>query len=115
MCELLFILQRISVMIMMWGFMSSDVGLTYWGQTVSISVTSIILSNKVYDISFVRLLLRSLKFGIISTWSFSFFFLLLIFNFFVVCSCFVVVVVVVVVLVWFACSFKWNKEVLRLT
>ena len=77
MCELLYILQRISV-------------------------TSIILSNDVYDniiniirrtkfksaqqqrdnnniISIVRLLLRSLKFSIIDTWSFSFSFLFLFF------------------------------------
>ena len=45
MCELLFILQRISV-------------------------TNTILSNNVYDISIVCLLLRSLKFWIIYTWSF---------------------------------------------
>ena len=49
MCELLFILQHISV-------------------------TNIILSNNVYDLSIVYLLLRSLKFWIIYTWSFSFFF-----------------------------------------
>ena len=55
-----------------------------------ISVTNIILSNNVYDISIVCLLLRSLKFGIIFIWSFSFFFLL--FIFYLICSCFVVVV-----------------------
>ena len=69
MCELLFILQRISV-------------------------TNIILSNNVYNISTVHLLLRSLKFGIIYTWSFSFFFLLLIKkklkNYVGFCCCFLV-------------------------
>ena len=66
MCELLFILQRISV-------------------------TNIIISNNVYDISTVCLLLRSLKFLIIYTWSFSFFFFLSFFNLFfnLICSCFV--------------------------
>ena len=62
MCEILFILQRISV-------------------------TSTILSNNVYDVSIVRLLLRSPKFWIIYTWSFSFFFLLLFFYLvYLICS-----------------------------
>ena len=53
-------------------------------------VTNIILSNNVYDISIVCLLLRSLKFWIIYIWSFSFFFLLFIFifNMFMFCWCF---------------------------
>ena len=76
MCELLFILQRISV-------------------------TSIILSYNVYDISIVCLLFALLNFesfihGHLKK------------------KVLVFVVVVVVVLAWFPCSFKWNKEVLSL-
>ena len=85
MCELLFILQRISV-------------------------TNIILSNNVYDLVLSVCCCALLNLESFIHGHFLSFFFFFFFFFLVICSCFVVVV-----LVWFACSFKWNKEVLSLT
>ena len=85
MCVILFILQRISV-------------------------TNIILSDNVYDINIACLSLRSRKFSIIYKRLFSFFpFSSPVFSFFIS------FIYVFGFVLFFACFFKYNKEVLGLT
>ena len=81
-------------------------------------VTSINLSSNTYNINIACLLLRPLKFWFNSIWSFSFFFLsffLCFFFFILIIILFKKIMLFLLLLFCFACSFKWNKEVLGLT